>query len=320
MNRSGLRSLSRLAFGSAIVCAVISSTKPLHAFCLARQCDPDYAAAVSCMLDASGCSIQGAPLRRNSPCLTFAVVAGSADRLLGISDVEFAQLVGESFALWTTAACAGGSPSVAVRSAGAVTAAGSFSCLTVPESNIDVWSMSNRLPSPTVVTNSSGVVAGRTTPMFTIPDGSVFDADVELNEQFLLLHSSDPAKLRGFIRTIAAHEAGHALGLGHSLVKDALMFRSYEVTANRALTNDDVQAVCALFPPKPFQCGLPYVPPGALSQAACDTVTANSREPAGCTVGPHLGRKSRSPAGAVALTFATALILFRRRVARRDCA
>lgn len=257
--------------------------------------------------------MQGPPLRRSSPCLTFGVAAGTAGRLLGLSDVEFAQIVSEAFALWTTAACPGGSPSVSVRSVGAVSTAGLFSCLALPENNLDVWAFSASLPTPPVVTTGSGVIAGRTTPMFTLPNGNVFDADVELNERFLVLHNADPAKLRGFIRTIAAHEAGHALGLAHSLNKDALMFRSYEVTVNRALANDDVQGVCALFPAKAFQCAVPYVPSGALDQPACDSAAAASREPGGCSVSGVPGRGATRQGGTAALVLAVALLSLRRR-------
>jgi Matrixin len=64
-----------------------------------------------------------------------------------------------------------------------------------------------------------------------------------------------------YIEDIAAHEFGHALGLGHSTMAAATMYpsASYCNTANRSLDADDIAGVLAIYGPRP---GTPTVPTG----------------------------------------------------------
>lgn len=308
-------SLAALAF----TCLGAFAPSVAKAFCLARSCDPDAAEGAACARDVDGCSSSGVPLRRSSACLSIAVSRGSAANLLGITDGEFEQAVGSAFGLWANANCGTGNPAFAVRSLGAVTTAGRFACTSSPPNNLDVWQIGNDLPNPPVLTANTGVVAGRTTPTFTTSNGRVFDADVDLNRLWFVLHNDDPEKLRGMLRTVAAHEAGHALGLAHSQDPNSLMYRSYVVTPNRLLTADDVQGICRLFPPQPVKCMEPTVPDGALGQAACDAATAQGNEAGGCIVAKakhrHDGNASALSCIAGSLA-ATVMALLRRRRSR----
>jgi poly(3-hydroxybutyrate) depolymerase len=66
-----------------------------------------------------------------------------------------------------------------------------------------------------------------------------------------------------YIEDIAAHEFGHALGLGHSAVTGATMFPSVSScsTGNRRLHADDIAGVEALYPPGPMApAGLRLLP------------------------------------------------------------
>ncbi|WP_437573295.1 matrixin family metalloprotease [Sorangium sp. So ce887] len=51
------------------------------------------------------------------------------------------------------------------------------------------------------------------------------------------------------LRSIATHEEGHFLGLGHSNVRGATMLGTYRGgTSARTLEDDDIEGVCALYP------------------------------------------------------------------------
>jgi hypothetical protein len=80
----------------------------------------------------------------------------------------------------------------------------------------------------------------------------------------------DEALLRAHLRVVAAHEIGHLLGLAHSQAEDALMYKHYEVTADRVPTNDDRQGICQLYPPRALNCEPLEETAAALSSQACN--------------------------------------------------
>jgi MYXO-CTERM domain-containing protein len=70
------------------------------------------------------------------------------------------------------------------------------------------------------------------------------------------------------LQSILTHEAGHFLGLAHSLVNDATMYPSYNKgdVSFRDLSQDDQQGVCAIYPAD--RPGLPACDPTAASKGS----------------------------------------------------
>ncbi len=79
--------------------------------------------------------------------------------------------------------------------------------------------------------------------------GELWDADVEINAVAYKFSVGDPVTDND-LDSMLTHEAGHVLGLAHTLVTDATMFATYMpgTDTQRTLADDDVQAVCASYP------------------------------------------------------------------------
>jgi hypothetical protein len=80
----------------------------------------------------------------------------------------------------------------------------------------------------------------------------IIDADIVFWDGGFKFFAGSTGCSGGFyIEDIAAHEFGHALGLGHSALTGATMYPSVSscATGNRTLDPDDVAGVEALYPP-----------------------------------------------------------------------
>lgn len=237
------------------------------AYCLARECSLDAPDGERCVRDVeTGCSSQGVQLARSSGCIQFAVQRGTGDAL-GLNDEQLEDAIADAFDTWAAVDCGDGAPSLRARSVGSVDIERPFACLGAPDLNIDTWFMSDELAGRDAITAHSGATAGQTRPSFFVEDGAVFDADVLLNELWFVVQREEDVD--AFLHVVALHEAGHALGLAHSLDQSALMHRDYRVTRDRTLTQDDIDGVCALFPPQRLDCGAPTKPPAAFLEDAC---------------------------------------------------
>ena len=80
----------------------------------------------------------------------------------------------------------------------------------------------------------------------------ILDADIVFWDGGFRFYSGTSGCSGGFyIEDIAAHEFGHALGLGHSSLTGATMYQSTAScnASNRILDPDDIAGVEALYPP-----------------------------------------------------------------------
>lgn len=99
--------------------------------------------------------------------------------------------------------------------------------------------------------------------------GAIIDADLVFWDGAFKFFSGSTGCSGGFyIEDIAAHEFGHALGLGHSASTAATMYPSVAACdmRNRTLDADDIAGITALYPPTSTTptapTGVRIVPPG----------------------------------------------------------
>lgn len=79
----------------------------------------------------------------------------------------------------------------------------------------------------------------------------MLEADVSFNEDIyrFTVGAPSPFAYEADLESIATHEFGHSLGMGHTNVSGATMFPTYDNgTASRSLANDDITGVCTLYP------------------------------------------------------------------------
>lgn len=264
-----LASVRRRLLAPTTLAICVGFSPSASAYCAARSCDPDAVNGDDCEIDSdTQCSIDGVALRRADGCIDIAIRKGAGQSVPGLTDEELEEIILEAFAEWTSLDCGDGPPAIEVHSAGIVETQSAFACTIMPQLNLDLWNVNDDVSPTQVVTPSSGTVAGVTFPSFLRDTGELFDADVTLNALWLAVQ--DEALLRDHLRVVAAHEIGHLLGLAHSQLEDALMYKHYEVTADRVPTDDDRRGICQLYPPGELNCEPLQETAAALDSHACN--------------------------------------------------
>jgi hypothetical protein len=142
-------------------------------------------------------------------------------------------------------------------------------------------------------------------------NAEIYDADMEINSaQAHITLTTGDSGVQFDLRSIAAHEAGHFLGLAHSTNSDATMAPSYDpgTIDLRTLTADDMAGICAIYPPGaqiPDSCD--PTPRHGFSSVCASAQVPETEESAGCcAVAP--GSAGRTAAGGI--VFAAAALLF----------
>jgi hypothetical protein len=110
-------------------------------------------------------------------------------------------------------------------------------------------------------------------------------ADIELNSadhDFYTRESASSSDAERDLQTVVTHEVGHYIGLDHSVEKESIMWEKMcetELRCSRGsvparrLADDDMLAVCTLFPPEPLPDPSADAPPGG----SCNVQPGTSR-------------------------------------------
>lgn len=250
------------AFAALSACAVLVTASDASAFCRSTTCRTS--SAKECATDENSCPTDGAKLFWPTSCVSYAMnEQGTQD----LDPVDTADVIRKTFLAWSEVPCPkGGNASMTFEERPPVSCKRSEYNKEAPNLNVvlfqdDDWKYRG----------IDGTLA-KTSVTYNDQTGEIYDADIEVNAANNTVTISDnPAKIEYDLQAILTHEVGHFIGVAHSAESSAVMFASYSPgsTSQRKLTPDDVDAVCAIYPPKNgVVCD--SKPRGGFS-ASCDT-------------------------------------------------
>jgi MYXO-CTERM domain-containing protein len=207
------------------------------AYCRTSVCDASKGGELCVPAKTTDCGI---PLFWPQSCIGFSLNK-AASKHIGLDAAQ--DMMQKAFDSWTKADCgAGTSPSIDVSNLGAVLCDQKVYNQQGGNTNLIVF-RDDEWPYL-----GQGNTLGLTTVTFNLDDGSIFDADLEVNGTIDL---TTGANIEYDLRSILTHEVGHMLGLAHSTNVDATMFVQYipGETGLRSLSQDDMDAICSAYPP-----------------------------------------------------------------------
>jgi len=249
----GLRRACALELGWSAACALAVglTSVPAAAFCRSRTCDQTDP---NCQRDDNNCIVEGHPLFLPEGKLALSVSA-QGSMIDGITGEQTDQIAREAFSAWQAVTCDGGlHPGLRFQFLGQLEGAVSertdhVNAITFVDSG---WEGDSTAVATTTVTYDA--TTGRITDSDTRINSAQFcivDMGTELNPA-----ACDPGAGFDYIHPIdllglLTHEAGHHLGLDHTLVSGATMETArtdYQYQELRSLELDDQAGICAIYP------------------------------------------------------------------------
>jgi len=205
------------------------------------------------------------PLLWTRPCVGVSLQGNASEQVP--FDVANA-IVTQAFATWEEPTCdpvTGGKPNIHVENLGSVECDLVQYNSKAANANVVVF-RDNNWPHPMGPHNIA-----LTTVTYDVRSGEIYDADMEINTTGFGLTTSD-GNVQTDLLSVMTHEAGHFLGLTHSLDSTATMWANYTTgdIGQRTLALDDIGAVCDVYPP--------VDPP--LDKATCNPIPRHGFSPA----------------------------------------
>ena len=267
---------------------VVSLPSGASAYCRTTTCR--NTAEKECTRDADDCVTDGIPLFWPSRCVGFSFQAQGTAKLV---PEDTKQAILGAFATWSEHACPGGGVASIVFSP-----TEDVQCK-LPQANKDganvnvVFFRDDAWPYRGI----DGTLA--TTTVTYDGDGTIWDADIAVNAAFNDVTLSD-TDAEYDVPSIVVHEVGHFMGIAHSSNDRALMAPTYSPgLIRRELDPDDIEALCAVYPPD-RQATCSVEPRGGFG-ARCAAVAPEPPDEGGCSASPGLASAGFPSSGLSAL-------------------
>jgi uncharacterized protein (TIGR03382 family) len=296
------------SFALGLILAVSALTgKTAHAFCrtTTEKSPPDFDSTQN------GCWGKGLPLFWQNACIGYSMHSAASKK---ISYELATNAMAVAFTRWTGATCptdgkGRSRTSIDVRDLGPAECSKIEYSSFIANQNVIAFRDETWKHGPSVL--------GLTIVNYNPSSGEIYGADMEFNNVDMEpLATRDPVDSSAYdFASVAAHEAGHFLGIAHSDVEGATMFARYNTgqTSMRNLAPDDIAAICTVYRPD----GDRAVLNGKVTQAPqCDPTprggyaTECQEKRLGCNA---VGSRGASLGGFAPVALAVGVMLRRRR-------
>ena len=254
---------------AALVAATSAVATPADAFCRSTTCSD------GCSTDIDGCKTSGKKLWWKSQCISFSVQQDGSEHIpLG----TIREITTKSFIEWSDRACPdGGVATMAFTDADDVVCHNAEYNEGDPNANAIIFQ-----DYKWDYTSADNTLA-KTTVTYDTDTGEILDADIEVNHAYNE-YTTGSDNIVYDLQSVMTHEIGHFIGLDHTEDYSATMNANYEQgTAElRSLESDDIDALCAAYPPaRDSKCN-PTPKGGFTSECIADP----NAEEGGCSIAP----------------------------------
>jgi hypothetical protein len=250
----------RAAVAALVVVVSLVRAAPAAAFCRTTTVTAPKGYDPSETLQCWG---QGIPVYWASACVGYDLQADAGD---GITYGEASAALSTAFALWTGATCPqGGNPSISTVSGVPVECNLAQYNECGPNQHViafqDTW--------PYADTSNELAL---TTVSYDLGTGELYDADMEINATMKNISIGSPVPEGSYdFASIVTHETGHFLGMAHAKTTAATMYAHLSLgETRRALSDDDVAGVCAIYPPNGTRAVVTDAGAGFVDATTCD--------------------------------------------------
>jgi hypothetical protein len=175
------------------------------------------------------------------------------------------EVAAQAFAAWSAVDCGGGPPSIVAMDEGPVVCSVVEYSPNAPNQHVivfrdDAWPYDDPYNALALTKITYDAVTGE-----------IVDADMEINSHDQTIVATGPAAPPSYdLASILTHEAGHFLGLAHSVDTSAVMYTYYRPGSN-VLTADDTAGICSIYAPD----GRRSTSAGPIGGEACDPTPRN---------------------------------------------
>jgi len=191
-----------------------------------------------------GCSNLGRPLYWPAVCFPYRL---RAKALPGVPVDVLADRMARAFATWTApnAKCSPGLTAVELAPVD-----------DVQVSRYEFGGANRNVVGSAEVWSAGDELLGRPTLRFEPETGRIVDADLELNADASWSFAATPPAEAHDLESALLHDIGHLLGIAHATRPDAVMFATRTPgEVKRQLSEDDMDAVCAIYPDRATRVG-----------------------------------------------------------------